>query len=129
MEIPENVVADAIFKACLAAHREVGPNLLEKIYEDIVVYELREAGLRVEQQVKVPFYYKGQRLPRDYFMDIVVERLVPIELKVVSEVLPVHRAQLLSYLKLTRFRLGILANFGQSTLVAGYSRVANGLPA
>ena len=127
MNKPENDIANAIWASCLEAHKAVGPQLLEKIYEDIVVYELRERGLEVEHQVKVLFYYKGVRLPRDYFMDLVVEGLVPIELKVVSVVLPVHRAQLLSYLRLTRFKLGILANFGARTMVDGFSRVANGL--
>ena len=123
----ENMIAASVWKACLEVHRTLGPNLLEKIYEDCVIIELQKLGHEVRQQAAVPFYYKGQRLTRTYYIDTLVDEHVVLEFKVVSQLLPVHKAQLLSYLRLTGLRLGLLINFGAPLMVDGFRRVANGL--
>ncbi len=116
-----------IIGAAIEVHRELGPGLLEGIYEDCLHYELRERGVRVQRQQPVQVIYKGRPLDHAYRVDLLVEGMIVVELKAVDAMHDVHLAQLLSYLKLTNCRLGLLINFNQETLVQGLRRVANGL--
>ena len=114
-----------VIGCAIEVHKSLGPGLLEKIYGQALVYELGKAGLRVEHQVDVVIPYKettlhGQRL------DLLVERSIVIELKSIENLLSVHRAQLLSYLRAGQFPLGLLMNFNKQTLKEGLVRIVNG---
>lgn len=125
-DLPDDVerVGHAILGCAIEVHRHLGPGLLEKLYEQALVYEIRSRGLSVEQQVEVAVPYKnialvGQRI------DLCVERLVVVELKSVTEVLPVFRAQTLSYLRAMNLPLGLIINFNVRLLKDGVSRIIN----
>ena len=107
-------------------HRELGPGLLESAYEEALAYELSQAKLIFERQREVPLLYKGVVLDCDYRLDIIVENQLLLELKAVSELLPIHQAQLLTYLKLERLQLGLLINFNVPVLKDGIRRVVYG---
>jgi GxxExxY protein len=123
----ENILATKIIGAAIAVHRELGPGLLESIYEECLAMELRERGVPFEQQTPVPVVYKGTRVKNNLRLDIWVDRKVIVEVKAVQELHPIHRAQVMSYLKLTNNRLGILLNFNVDLMKEGVDRVANGL--
>ena len=123
----ENALSKIILDAAFRVHSAVGPGLLESAYEACLVYELREAGLDVAIQVPVPLAYKEVKLDVGYRLDLLVEDLVIIEVKSVDSLSAIHTAQLLSYLKLTYKRLGILLNFNVLQLRDGIRRVVNGL--
>ena len=123
-----NEISGAILGAAIEVHRGLGPGLLESIYEECLFLELQERGLSTQRQVPVPVYYKGRRVAVNYRIDLVVEAAVVVELKAVELVPRVCAAQLLTYLKLTKRRLGLLINFCVPVLHAGVERVANGCP-
>jgi GxxExxY protein len=125
--VNENDVARIVVDAALAIHKTLGPGLLESVYERILEHELRKRGLRVERQVPVEVIYDGLVFDEGFRADLVVEDLVIIELKSVEAVAPVHGKQVLTYLKLTGKRLGLLINFGDALLKNGIRRVVNGL--
>ena len=106
-----------IIGAAIEVHKELGPGLLENIYERCLVYVLREKGLDVCSQIKVPVLFKGKDLDLDLRLDILVNNAIIIELKSVQDILPVHEAQLLTYLKLTQKPKGFLFNFNCSNLM------------
>lgn len=106
-------------------HRELGPGLLESAYEGCLCYELGLRGLKFERQVPLPVSYKGVKLDCGYFMDLVVEREVIVEIKAVERLIPVHEAQLLSYLKLYNKKVGLLMNFHVPVLKSGLKRIVN----
>jgi GxxExxY protein len=106
-------------------HRELGPGLLESVYETLLAHNLRERGLLVECQVIVPIKYKGIIIDNAFRADIIVERKVVIELKSTEAHVPVHAKQLLTYLRLLDMRLGLLMNFGAATFKDGIKRLAN----
>ena len=108
-------------------HRSVGPGLLESAYENALAYDLREAGLIVRQQVAMPFLYKEVRLDVGYRLDLVVEERIIIEVKSVEILAPVHSSQLLTYLKLSDMRIGLLINFNTKILKDGIHRIANNI--
>jgi GxxExxY protein len=118
--------SDAIIGACIEVHRELGPGLLESIYEECVCMELRARGIAYERQMSLPVMYKGVRIPCDYRIDLFVERRLVVELKAVQSLLPVHEAQMLTYLRVTGAKVGLLINFHESTLRRGLRRVALG---
>jgi len=120
-------IAAEIVDASIAIHRALGPGLLESAYEACLVYELAERGLVVEKQVALPVWYKGVRLEAGYRLDIVVENEVIVEIKSVDELVPIHTAQLLSYLKLSDRKLGLLINFNVELVKNGIKRIANNL--
>ncbi|HRH68455.1 MAG TPA: GxxExxY protein [Flavobacteriales bacterium] len=124
----ENEVSKHVVEAALAVHRELGPGLLESVYEHCIALELRKAGIRCEQQVALPVMYKEERLEFGFRMDLVVEDVVVVEVKATEAVHEVHFAQLLTYLKLSGKRLGLLINFNEVLLKRGVRRVVNGLP-
>ena len=116
-----------ILDAAIQVHRVLGPGLLEKAYEFALMTELELRGLRVRRQVPVSVVYRGRELPNAYFIDLLVEERVVIEIKVVDKLIDVHKAQLLTYLKCGDYRLGQLLNFAHPPLIDGYVRLANKL--
>lgn len=120
-----NRLSNLIIGAAIAVHRELGPGLLESAYEACLKYELSQQGLRVESQVPQPVIYKGVHLDCGYRLDLLVEDLVIIELKMVESLQPIHDAQLLTYLKLKKLWLGLLINFKVPILKNGIKRLVN----
>lgn len=108
-------------------HSALGPGLLENAYEACLAYELRSAGLKTQTQVPMPLVYRDVTLEVGYRLDVLVEDLVVVEIKAVEALAPIHRAQLLCYLKLSRKKLGILINFNEVSLKNGIKRVVNNL--
>ena len=121
----ENELATEIIGAAIDVHRELGPGLLESIYEECLAMELRKRGVPFEKQVPVPIIYKGERVKNDLRLDIWVDRKVIVEIKAVEVLHPIHWAQTLTYLKLTNNRLGLLMNFNVDLMKNGVERVAN----
>jgi GxxExxY protein len=117
-------LAALVVDAAYTVHRRLGPGLLEGVYETCFVHELSKRGLKVERQVFLPVVYDGLRLDAGLRLDLIVEKSIIIELKAIEIVLPVHKAQLLTYLKLSGFRLGFLINFNVPLIKDGISRVA-----
>lgn len=120
-----NQMTGAIVGAAIEVHRALGPGLLESAYRTCLVYELRERGWLVEPEKPLPVIYKGVGLDCGYRLDLVVEDTVIVELKAVEEVIPIHRARLLSYLRLAGKSVGLLINFNVKILVDGVDRIAN----
>jgi GxxExxY protein len=120
-----NDLTEKIIGCAIKVHRVLGPGLLESAYEVCLVHELRKAGLKAERQVALPVVYEGLKLDADYFIDILVEDTVVLELKSVEHVLPIHEAQLLTYLKLANKKLGLLINFNVTLLKNGIKRRIN----
>ena len=118
-----NNLTQRIIGAAIEVHRALGPGLLESLYETALCIELDERGIRYARQVRVPAHYKGRSLG-DYTIDLIVEDLVVIEVKSVAQVLPVFEAQLITYLRLTRKRLGLLIDFNTQLLKNGILRRA-----
>jgi len=118
-----NTITERIIGGCIEVHRHLGPGLLESAYEECVSHELTSAGLLYERQLPLPVVYKGIHLDCAYRLDLVVQGLVVVELKCVDTLLPIHEAQLLTYLKLTGHQVGILINFNVPTLRQGIKRL------
>lgn len=123
----ENDISYKIIGLALELHKSIGPGLLESSYENALAYELRKAGLEVAQQVPMPFIYKEIRMDVGYRIDLLVEYTVIIEVKSLESLAPVHYAQLLTYLKLSELKLGLLINFNTKLLKDGIHRVVNNL--
>ncbi len=121
-----NELSHDIIECCYEVHTELGPGLMESVYETCLVKELRNAGFKVHQQQELPIVYKGELLNKSYKVDIIVNDLILIELKSVELLLKVHKAQLVSYLKLSGLKLGLLINFNESSLRNGICRRING---
>ncbi len=122
----ENDITYKIRGAVFNVYNALGPGLLESVYEKVLIYELRKKGLSVQSQVPVPIHYDGQNFGTDLRADIIVENKIIIELKSVEEVKPVHHKQLLTYLRLTNLKLGLLINFNEFNISNGIHRIANG---
>ena len=120
-------IGKQIVDAAFHVHKELGPGLLESAYERCLVFELIERGFQVERQKKLPIRYKGKLLEGGYRLDLIVENEIIIELKTVDKILPVHEAQLISYLKLSDKRLGYLINFKVNLIKNGIYRRVNNL--
>jgi len=125
--VTENEIANQIVDAAFRIHTALGPGLLETVYEVVLMHELRKRGLSAERQVAVPIVYDGIRFEEGFRADLIVNQGVIVELKSIEKVAPVHKKQLLTYLRLTDKRLGLLINFGEELLKDGISRVVNGL--
>ena len=119
-----NELSGKVIGACIEIHRELGPGLLESAYEECLAYELTKAGLRFERQRALPVRYKEVQLDCGYRLDFVVEGVLILEVKAVTERHPIHEAQLLTYLKLDKKSLGLLINFNMPMLKQGVKRVA-----
>jgi len=124
----ENEVAKVIVDCAYKVHTTLGPGLLESVYEAPLAYELGKRGLHVERQKPLPVVYENIHLEEGFRADMVISGLVIVELKSVEEVAPVHKKQLLTYLRLADKRLGLLINFGVAKIKNGISRIVNGLP-
>jgi len=122
-----NRITEAVIGAAMDVHRELGPGLLESADEACLAYELAQRGFTVERQKEMPVTYRGIAIDCGYRMDLLVEGKVVVELKAIEALLPVHEAQLLSYLRLSGCRVGLLINFNVKMLKAGIRRVVNGL--
>ena len=120
-----NDLSSIILDSAIAVHREMGPGLLESVYHQCMVLELRNRQLRVDTMVPVRLHYKGEVLNKDYIIDILVENEIVLELKATEGILPVHEAQIISYLKLANKRLGFLINFNAALLTQGFKRFVN----
>jgi len=123
----ENEIGTKVIEAAIAVHRELGPGLLETVYEAILARELVDRGLKVERQVAVPILYKDIRFEEGFRADLIVESKVILELKSVERVRAAHKKQVQTYLRLTGCRLGYLLNFGEVVMKAGITRCVNGL--
>lgn len=124
----ENSIGKIVIDAAIAIHRELGPGLLETVYEVVLLHELHQRGLEAERQVAIPVQYRNVRFDEGFRADIIVEDQVILELKAVEKTTNVHKKQLLTYLKLTGMRLGYLLNFGEEVMKNGITRTVNGLP-
>lgn len=120
-----NQYSKEILDGSIAVHKEMGPGLLETVYQQCLVKELSLRRLKVETMVPIPLQYKGHYLNKDYIVDILVEEEIVLELKAVEVILPVHEAQIISYLKLANKRLGFLINFNVPLLKNGFKRFVN----
>lgn len=123
----ENEIGERILDCAFRVHRALGPGLLESAYEACLAHELGKAGLEHRRQVVLPLTYDGIEIETGYRFDLLVANLVVIEVKAVEALAPVHRAQLLSYLRLGGFRLGYVLNFNVPLMRDGIHRLANGL--
>jgi GxxExxY protein len=124
----ENDIAAVVVDASFQIHTRLGPGLLETVYEHILSRELRARALTVQRQVLVPIRWDGEILDAGFRADLILNDLVIVELKSVEQIAKVHRKQLLTYLRLTDKRLGLLINFGANLMKEGLFRVVNGLP-
>jgi GxxExxY protein len=122
-----NVVSGMVIDGAMRVHSVLGPGLLESAYEVCLTHEIRKRGLSVSSQVGLPVLYDGAKVELGYRIDLVVENAIVIEIKTVEEILPVHKAQLISYLKLSGMKLGLLINFHVPRLKDGIIRMVNGL--
>ena len=127
LKMTYNELSYSVVGAAMKVHRELGPGLLEKAYQECLCYEIAQLGLCVEKEVSMPLNYRGVQLECGFRMDMLVENRLVIETKSVSELNDIHFAQLLSYLKQGDFRLGLLINFNTLILKNGIRRVVNGL--
>lgn len=125
----ENAIADKVMDSAYMIHRELGPGLVESVYEIILARHLSEMGLVIEHQVPIPISFQGMTFDEGFRADLFVEKKVIIELKSVQRLQTVHSKQLLTYLRLTGCRLGLLINFGEYMLKDGFKRVVNGFNA
>src|SRR5713226_8877043 len=123
----ENEVAKQIIDVAFKIHTTFGPGLLESVYETIMAYELQKRGLRVRRQQAIPVVYEDVRMDLGFRADLIVENKVVVEIKSVEAIAPVHKKQLLTYLRLTDKRHGLLINFNVELIKNGISRVVNGL--
>jgi GxxExxY protein len=121
-------ITDTIIGAAIEVHRALGPGLLESAYEACLSFELAERGVKVEQQKALPVVYRDVRLDCGYRLDLLVENAVVVEIKAVDVLMPIHTAQLLSYLKLSNRPVGLLINFNVKMLRDGIRRMVNGYP-
>lgn len=123
-----NKITETIIGAAITVHRTFGPGLLESAYEACMVFDLMQEGLKVEQQKPLPVVYRGVKLECGYRLDLRVEDEVIVEIKSIEKLLPIHKAQLMSYLKLSGCKVGLLINFNVEVLRNGIQRVVNNLP-
>ncbi len=123
----ENDIAKIIVDAAFKVHKELGPGLFESVYETVMAHEIEGRGLAVERQKAIPINYDGMQFDEGFRADLVVANKVIVELTSVETVAPVHKKQLLTYLKLADKRLGLLINFGTNLIKDGIVRVVNSL--
>lgn len=123
----ENEISKIIVDTCYKIHYELGPGLLESVYEEILFYELIKLGFEVERQKPIPLIWKDVKMEIGFRVDLIVENKVVIELKSVEVIAPVHPKQLLTYLKITGLKLGLLINFNEKLIKDGITRIVNNL--
>jgi GxxExxY protein len=123
LDIEQDPVSNKVIGLAIEVHKHLGPGLLESAYEECLAFELRQHGITFERQVPLPVLYKGIQLDCAYRMDLVVERYLIVEIKTVEQLLPIQQAQLLTYLKLSNLRFGLLLNFNVALLRDGIKRM------
>jgi len=121
----ENEISNKIIGCAISVHKQLGPGLLESAYQECLYYELKEAGLKVQKEKPMPIVYKDVKLDHGYRIDLLVEEKVVIELKTVDFLTDVHTAQVLTYMRLGNYKLGLLLNFQVSVLKHGIKRLIN----
>lgn len=121
-----NSLTEQIIKCCIDVHKELGPGLMESVYETCLISALLEDGFKVKNQVEVPVHFKGKRLNKNFIIDLLIEDEIVLELKSIETILPIHEAQLVTYLKLSNKKLGLLINFNVVLLKDGIRRRING---
>ena len=123
----ENQIAKSIVDCCYRIHTTLGPGLLESVYLEVLLYELKKSDLRCAKEIGLAIQYDGIKLDPGFRADLIVEERVIVELKAIEKVLPVHKKQLMTYLKLSGLKLGLLVNFNVGLIKDGIERVVNGL--
>lgn len=123
----ENELSKIIVDACFKIHTKLGPGLLESVYEEILAYELKKAGLKIQRQQGLPVVYDELKMDLGFRADLIAEDKLIIELKSIEAIAPVHLKQLLTYLKITGIKLGLLINFNEALIKDGIKRVVNNL--
>ena len=118
-------LAALLVDACIKIHRELGPGLLESVYERVLAHELEQRGCHVERQVSIPIIYEGMRFDEGFRADLVIDSSLLVELKSAERLAPVHKKQVLTYLRLTGLSLGFLINFGEELMKTGIHRIIN----
>lgn len=121
-----NSLTEKIIKCCIDVHKELGPGLMESVYETCLISALLDDGFKVRSQVEIPIYFRGKQLNKNFIIDLLVEDEIVLELKSIEYILPVHEAQLVTYLKLSNKKLGLLINFNVVLLKDGIRRRING---
>ncbi len=120
-----NQLSKEILDACITVHKEMGPGLLESVYEARLQKELKLRSTNTKSQVRLPLFYRGEELSKYFRIDLLIENEIIAEIKAVEVILPVHQAQIISYLKLADKRLGFLINFNVPLLKNGFKRIVN----
>ncbi len=120
-----NLLTDRVIGLCIEVHRNLGPGRLESAYQACLAFELESAGIPFEKEVHLPILYKGRRLDANYRMDFVVENRLVLEIKAMETVLPIHEAQVLTYLRLSGHTVGLLVNFNSTLLKQGLKRLVH----
>ncbi len=128
MSLTENEIGTRVICIAIDIHRELGPGLLESVYEEVLFKELVKEGFTVEKQVLVPIIFRGERYAEGFRADLIVEKKVILELKSVEKLTAAHKKQIQTYLSLTDLRLGYLLNFGEALMKDGIVRAVNRLP-
>ena len=123
----ENSIAHDVVDVAYRLHTELGPGLLESVYEVVLASELKKRGYQVQREHPIPIVYDGLQFEVGFRADLVVENKVIVEVKSVADLSPVHKKQLLTYLRLSNMKLGLLINFNETLIKNGISRVVNGL--
>lgn len=123
LDVEHDPVSNKVLGLAIEVHKHLGPGLLESVYEECLAFELRQQGIDFQRQVALPILYKGMPLDCAYRMDLVVERYLVIEIKAVEQLLPIHQAQLLTYLQLSILKFGLLLNFNVALLRDGIKRM------
>ncbi|RLC20232.1 MAG: GxxExxY protein [Deltaproteobacteria bacterium] len=122
----ENEIAKIVVDSAIHLHKNIGPGLLESVYEVLLAHDLESKGLKVMRQVSIPIEYNGIKFNEGFRADIIIEKKVILELKSVETITKVHKKQVLTYLKLTNLKLGFLLNFGEALMKDGITRLING---
>jgi len=123
----ENEISAIIIDTCFHIHSELGAGIFESVYEEILCYELTNMGLKVERQKAIPVIWKELKMDIGFRADLIVENKVIIEIKSIELIAPVHKKQLLTYLKITNLKLGLLINFNEALIKNGITRIVNNL--
>lgn len=121
-----NELSHKIIEVAISVHKELGPGLMESIYEACMIKAINDANLSVKSQVSIPIHFRGEKLSKFFVIDLIIEDKIIIELKSIEKVQPVHEARLVSYLKLSGLKLGLLINFNETLLKQGLRRKTNG---
>lgn len=125
-EIEYNALTELVIKLAIEVHKELGPGLLESVYETCLIKLLLENGLKTQSQIKIPIVFKKEILDKHFIIDILVNEVLVLEIKSIEKIMPIHEAQLVTYLKLSGKKLGLLINFNEDLLKNGIRRRING---